>query len=287
MTQRGKYDGTGAYSRTRPRSFIVYTISRNSVVRYVGATVRNLDARWIEHKKATSKNTALAHAIRKYGAEAFVIEHIASALNETDLMELERILIDQHNTVSPHGYNLKTGGLQNFIISDETRGRMTVSHTGKKMRPESTAKRLETMKGWKPPPQSPESIARSAASRTGIKIPFSEKRRLANLALSVARKGKPGHPSSPATNAKISASHKGKRLGAIASLETRRRMVETRTGKKTGPRSELSRANMSRSARNRKRRIDHEAQTDIFSLLPAPSAPAPSVTVSPSTDVML
>ena len=79
---------------------------------YVGITTRNIERRWYEHKYVpNSCGKLLAKAIKKYGENAFVIEHIASAIGGIDnLKELEKQLINQCGTMVPQGYNLTSGG---------------------------------------------------------------------------------------------------------------------------------------------------------------------------------
>lgn len=62
--------------------------------RYIGMTVNSLHVRMKEHLRHArqvrkNKCTYLAHAILKYGPEAFVIENVALADNKEDLASLE------------------------------------------------------------------------------------------------------------------------------------------------------------------------------------------------------
>jgi hypothetical protein len=54
---------------------------------------------------------SLHAAIRKYGAEAFVIEVIDNGTTKKDLETKEREWIKKLNTLVPHGYNISTGGV--------------------------------------------------------------------------------------------------------------------------------------------------------------------------------
>ena len=76
---------------------------------YVGIT-KNLKKRWGEHKRKISKYQALHKAIDKYGIENFVFSHIADAFNLESAYAIEVMLIKEHNTKSPNGYNLTDGG---------------------------------------------------------------------------------------------------------------------------------------------------------------------------------
>jgi group I intron endonuclease len=76
---------------------------------YVGLT-KNLDRRHKEHLSANGSAPALHAAIKKYGADKFIFSHICDAFDFEAACDLERMLIQQHNTKSPYGYNLTDGG---------------------------------------------------------------------------------------------------------------------------------------------------------------------------------
>ena len=59
--------------------------------------------------KYNKKPTYLSNAIRKYKPENFkIIQLMKCDLNKIDLYE--QLFIKTHNTLSPNGYNLQTGG---------------------------------------------------------------------------------------------------------------------------------------------------------------------------------
>jgi len=76
---------------------------------YVGLT-KNLDCRFKQHTSANGSAPALHAAIKKYGADKFIFSHICDAFNFEAACDLERMLIQQHNTKAPYGYNLTDGG---------------------------------------------------------------------------------------------------------------------------------------------------------------------------------
>jgi len=76
---------------------------------YVGLT-KNLDRRLKQHMSANGSAPALHAAIKKYGADSFVFSHICDAFDFDAACDLERMLIQQHNTKAPCGYNLTDGG---------------------------------------------------------------------------------------------------------------------------------------------------------------------------------
>ena len=112
---------------------------------YVGIT-NNLQRRWNNHKNADGKIPALHNAIKKYGINSFVFSHIADAFDFECAKIIERLLISQHNTISPNGYNLTSGGDGTFNPSDELREKLSLSHCGKIQSEETRKKRSNTLK---------------------------------------------------------------------------------------------------------------------------------------------
>lgn len=98
---------------------------------YIGRTKRPLHERWYAHCHRNSGCLRLRNAIQKYGKESFKIEAIASAWNAENLIGLEALLIEQENTLSPNGYNLrKDTGFGSPEMSKETRQRMSERRKG-------------------------------------------------------------------------------------------------------------------------------------------------------------
>ena len=128
---------------------------------YVGVS-RNLDARWGRHKKALGETPLLHRAIKKYGKDNFVFSHIADAFDREAAFDLERLLIEQHNTFHPNGYNLTKGGEGGVgaklgrVLSEETNQKISASLTGKtsprkgKTLSEETKQKLSDSKKGKP-----------------------------------------------------------------------------------------------------------------------------------------
>lgn len=122
-------------------TFSAYTISREGRVRYVGITTRAIERRWVEHRCSRLKKlTALARAISKFGASSFEFEHVACAWDQESLNDLEVILISQHRTLSPSGYNHTTGGGQGVKFDAETRAKMSSIAKETHSRPEVKAR---------------------------------------------------------------------------------------------------------------------------------------------------
>jgi group I intron endonuclease len=101
----------------------IYIITNSlNAKQYVGIT-KNLEARWYQHRITNGSSPYLHAAIKKYGIDAFVFTHIATAYDIEAAFKIEKLLIIEHNTKSPHGYNLTDGGdgVQNFVFSEETK----------------------------------------------------------------------------------------------------------------------------------------------------------------------
>ncbi len=137
---------------------------------YVGVTKKTADQRWRGHINSLNKTNGKAQcplivkAIRKYGADCWVIETLASAETEENLLSLEILLIKQEDTLAPNGYNLSPGGRGNFngLVSPEGRAKAIAKHRGMKHPPGTGTKIRERLLGQK---RTPEQIAK----RKGIK----------------------------------------------------------------------------------------------------------------------
>jgi len=88
----------------------VYIITNKvNAKQYIGIT-KDIKRRWHQHLSTNGSAPALHAAIKKYGLDGFVFSHICDAFNFESACDIERLLIQQHNTKSPYGYNLTDGG---------------------------------------------------------------------------------------------------------------------------------------------------------------------------------
>jgi len=156
---------------------IAYLITnRLNGMKYVGVTSMSLRRRWICHKAEALSGRGtrvLSKAIRKYGPENFSIEQVASASSWDDLDLLEVVLVQQHGTRTPGGYNMTNGGRgtqgrphtedakrrisasgRGRVVSAESRARIAASHRGKHLTIEHRAKLAAAKLGKKMPPRS-------------------------------------------------------------------------------------------------------------------------------------
>ena len=188
---------------------------------YVGQTT-DLKARIIHHRHAHTD--ALIHrAVKKYGWDAFEVTvlHNGVPLDDLDALECHCIWIyDAHAS----GYNMTIGGggMRGYVVSAESRARMSAAHKGKRLSPEHRAKIGESNKGKQ---ISPEHRAKISAALTGKKLSAEHR---ANLSASHK-----GNKQSAETRAKISASSKGRDVSA----DTRAKIRAALTGRKHSPES--------------------------------------------------
>ena len=100
---------------------------------YVGQTVCDIGKRIHQHLESGNRGSKLVYqASQKYGIEAFTVEILHDGILDFMLDELEIQEIKRHNTLSPNGYNLETGGHANKSLSPETRRKISVARIGKK-----------------------------------------------------------------------------------------------------------------------------------------------------------
>ena len=99
---------------------------------YIGIT-NNLKNRWKQHSSMNGSSPYLHAAINKHGINSFIFTHIATAYDLECAQIIEKMLIKEHNTKSPNGYNLTEGGegVNGLIFSSETKAK--ISAKSKKM----------------------------------------------------------------------------------------------------------------------------------------------------------
>ena len=88
----------------------IYKVTSPSNKMYVGQTKKNDPRkRWKQHCQPSSTGCTAKNAIDKYGAENMTFEVIEECADEF-LNDREHHWIRELGTLSPHGYNLTTGG---------------------------------------------------------------------------------------------------------------------------------------------------------------------------------
>lgn len=76
---------------------------------YIGQTTQDLESRWRNHRKNSSKCRYLKSAFKKYGVENFDFQLVCITFdNQLDDMEIK--YIEQYKCLVPNGYNIRLGG---------------------------------------------------------------------------------------------------------------------------------------------------------------------------------
>lgn len=138
---------------------------------YIGITSRLLRQRWAEHlydaRHSRARNMAIGRAIAKHGAENFKIESLCCSRSWDDICAIETILIDQHGTRVPNGYNVGNGGKGPFGVkrTPESVERSAEKHRGKPCHPNTRRAASIFHKGRK---KSAEHREKIAAAKRGI-----------------------------------------------------------------------------------------------------------------------
>lgn len=110
----------------------IYKITSPTGKIYIGQSVDIIN-RFKHYKLGHSKQQVkLFHSLNKHGFESHKFEILEECFME-DLNEKEIFYISKFNSFnSKNGLNLRSGGCQNSLISDETRSRMSESRKGNK-----------------------------------------------------------------------------------------------------------------------------------------------------------
>lgn len=148
----------------------------------VGQTIRTVKERWYEHcyyaMHGITNNSAVDRAIAKYGADSFTVETIAEGVPVEELCALETEKIIEYDTLSPNGCNLVASQERGYVVSDETRAKLSAaSKRGHAMSsPDRYAKIGMKSRGKHSMPMHPNTRAALIAANTG-RSPSSETRR--------------------------------------------------------------------------------------------------------------
>jgi hypothetical protein len=107
--------------------------------------------------------------MRKYGQESFSIEEIDRAITTEELGLLEQRYILKYNSFGAGGYNMCAGGIGPLGLthSEETRNKIKAAVKNKPPCSEETRKKLSVAGTGRKIPA--EAVARQVAKRTGVK----------------------------------------------------------------------------------------------------------------------
>lgn len=177
---------------------------------YVGIA-KDLKRRWNQHISANGSAPALHAAIKKYGKGGFIFSHICDAFEFEAACDFERMLIQQHNTKSPHGYNLTDGGegVVGWAMTEEDKEVRRVANKAfmNSLSPEERSSRFGT-KGRKFTPEQIEKIRTSNIGKNLGKKHSEETRQK----MSAVHKVRPRKPMSEETKEKIRQALLGRKM---------------------------------------------------------------------------
>jgi group I intron endonuclease len=166
---------------------------------YVGIT-KDIPGRWSRHKAAKGGCPVLHAAIKKYGIENFLFTHIADAFDGEAAKSIEQMLITEHNTKVPNGYNMTDGGDGMLNPTDDVKRKFSEMRKGVPKSEEHKAKISAGSKGkqrLKGVPKSEEHKRKTASSLMGNKNSLGRKdssetiaKRKATRAINKAKKMK-------------------------------------------------------------------------------------------------
>lgn len=179
---------------------IIYKVTNliNSKL-YIGQTVQKIEKRWKNHQ---NKGDALYNAIKKYGANNFIIEQIDSSDNIDDLNNKEIKWILEYNSLAPNGYNIREGGKSGGKFSEQGRENIRKSLLGRPVSEKTRKLKSEQMSGENNPMYGkspnwgkeckPETRKKISESQKGKIISEEQKIKLRSYRLGVPgwRKGK-------------------------------------------------------------------------------------------------
>jgi group I intron endonuclease len=210
-------------------------INKTNDKMYVGQSILTPDERFLCHRRNSLSEKkrdkqAITRAIHKYEWDGFTRHVLEVVTDESQLNDAEVRWIAHYNCMSPHGYNLNSGGGSGGHVSEETRKKISASSLGKTKgkfkgsRPDETKRRM---------------------SEASMGKPKSEETRKKMSDAALARK-----PMSDETKAKMSAAKKGKRqpqelidkrvkaiTGKTRTDEVKKKMSDAHIGREYAPRS--------------------------------------------------
>jgi group I intron endonuclease len=154
---------------------------------YVGLTNGSVENRWANHIWSVNgkrKNGLLHWAIKRCGADAFILETLGIFNSLEEASAAEQRFIAAHGTLSPKGYNITEGGMGTPGFrkphSEETKRKIGIAHKGRAASATARANMSAAKKG-KPFPRA--AVETSAAKRRGIPLNAALKEKIRNAHL--------------------------------------------------------------------------------------------------------
>lgn len=144
---------------------------------YIGQTQQNPpEKRWL-YGKGYPCNKYFTNAINKYGWNNFMHEILYSGLTQEEANEKEIELISEYKSADRnYGYNISLGGNNVGKFSEETKMKISKSHTGKNLTEEHKKHIRESSRL-----QSEETKRKKSISHIGLKHTEETKRKMSEL----------------------------------------------------------------------------------------------------------
>jgi hypothetical protein len=93
----------------------IYCITFPSGKKYIGQTRQKIEKRLMQHS-VCKNDTLISRAFNKY--KEYTYEILIESINE-ELDEYEKIFIEKYKTITPNGYNMRSGGQNGYYFSEE------------------------------------------------------------------------------------------------------------------------------------------------------------------------
>lgn len=190
---------------------------------YIGQSI-DIEKRWMEHKYAHTKHSLIGRALHRHGIGSFSFEVICEC-DKSELNDKEKEYIAKYDCMHPNGYNLKSGGGQCVVYSEESKRKMSESqklHTGWHHSEETKRKIGDAQRGKKRPR---EGVEKMRVSLTGRHLSKEHREKL-----SAATKGRKRPPE---TVEKVRLALLGKKRGPLSD-EHKKKLSEKLKGTKMG-----------------------------------------------------
>lgn len=147
-----------------PAAIVYLAVNEVNGKRYVGVTRFAVEHRWRQHvdRARAGIKTRLGAALRKYGAEHFIVHVVASCLSIEAASEVERAVIKQ---VAPE-YNQTNGGeiTAGRRVPPDVVAKVAAANRGKKRSAEANAKNsAQAKKRWRDNPEWRQAVMAAAA----------------------------------------------------------------------------------------------------------------------------
>lgn len=115
----------------------VYLFTSPNGKQYTGQTI-HLNTRINSYKNGDGSNKHWSSSLKKYGFDNFIFEHYAIPTACADI--IEKFMILWYDLMNRNkGYNKQSGGKNGWMMSDDTRSKISAAHLGKKKSDEHKA----------------------------------------------------------------------------------------------------------------------------------------------------